>query len=463
MPPLRQRRKPSRPPLRNISKVLSEARPEAVQHAASQLHTRLADERWLILSNRYLNQAPSKIRAQLGRKQQLTHPAGTPAAAQLAEYVAASTILHCADGWAYLGRAMAAQLRGDIGAARHLAYYAELRAAISLLAGQGLGVFSNIHVILKQSGEVELLAHLPTHRFTWVALEAWTGSTQSGALFGEIIQPADAQLADWLAPLAGPAVTRETGRSYLRDWGVDVARFGDDRDARNDSSYQPRTFLGAVVPPSTRAAEFSRDFWQLFEPDGATRFGLLDRYLLRRTLKQMFKVRTGKNAFDEPQRFTEFFNRALDELQTSETRGQLTDFLVGKSFAEEPPLFAEAKTHSKMDDLEDHLQVIARAALLLRVASGSARQLLREAALGYAEFEWWVRKLAATRALFGDGKELLPALDSLWGDIDQALVDLDDKLAAGKAETYVDLNQDCARELSMLGGCERIALWGLAA
>lgn len=462
MPPSTRSRRRTKP-LRKISTVLSEASPEAVANAGHHLSTSLASEQWLTSTNRYLKQAPKKIRAQLGRKESLTHPAGGPAAAQLSEYVAASVVLHCADGWAYLGRALAAQLRGDIGGARHFAYYAELRAAISLLAAQGLGVFSNIQVIVKQNGEVELLKHLPTHQFTWSALTAWTSSNQSGIMFGELIRPSDAALADWLAPLAGPAVTQETGRNYLRDWGVDVERFGDDRDARNDSSYQPRTFLGAVAPSSIRAAEFSRDFWWLFEPGGATGFGLLDKYLLRRTLRGMFMGRTGKSAQAELERFKAFVDPAIDGIQTTESRGQLADFLSGVTYADEPPLFAEADTHSSIEDAEDHLQVIARAALLLRVSSGGARRLLDEANLNYAQFEWWARKLAATRALFGDGNELLPSPDSLWGDIDQALGELGNKLAAGEGGTYVSLHEDCARELSILGGCERIALWSLAA
>ena len=54
------------------------------------------------------------------------------------EYVAASAPTHLIDGWSYLARAIDALLRGDAPAAVHLGYYAELRAAMSLLAGGGI-------------------------------------------------------------------------------------------------------------------------------------------------------------------------------------------------------------------------------------------------------------------------------------------------------------------------------------
>lgn len=462
--PQPRRRGPKRSKFRPISQVFSVADASAVEVAARRLDSRLADERWLTLGNRYLKQAPTVIHGDLPYgTESLVHKAGTDEADQLAEYVAASSILHCSDGWSYLGRAMAAQLRGDIGAARHLAYYGELRGATSLLAAQGVGVFSGIHVVLAAGGDVELFRHWGTHRFTWLALTAWTELERSTELFGRIIRPSDAPLAEWLDPLSGTEVNAATGRRYLREWGLDVKRFGLDRDARNDSSYQPRTILGSIAPPSPRAAEFSRDFWAVFEPTGGTSFGLLDGYLLRRILRSRFLSQTGHEATTKPDSFGRFVDRALENVQTSESRDQIKRFLQGEVLSEEPPIFAEAETNSSMEDPEDHLQVIARAGLFLRVASGAARQLLEDAQLTYPEFEWWARQIAVTRALSTDSASPLEPPDTLWADVDLALGSLTDKVADGNADTYMDLNDRCAEELSILGGCERIALWALAA
>jgi len=358
---------------------------------------------------------------------------------------------------------MGAQLRGDIGAARHLAYYAELRAAVSLLANEGIGVFNRVQAVLRESGDVELFRQESTHVFAWNALSKWTERPESQDLFGEVIEPADAPLADWLAPLTSGSVWKARGRDYLRTWGLDVKRFALDREARNDSSYQPRTVFGAKAPASIRAARFSRDFWELFEPEGATNFGLLDRYLLRRMLRRIFEARTEESAAVQQKAFIEFLEPALERVQTSQSDGQLIQFLSGQNHAEEPPLFGEAEQSSPVDDAEDHLQVIARAALLLRVASGAARRLLTKAALSLPDYEWWVRQMAANRALALEDAETLVRPEELWGDVGAAIEELDRMMPAGETDTYVEMGGGGSRELALLGGCERIALWGIAA
>ena len=40
----------------------------------------------------------------------------------LSEYIAASAILHCFDGWSYLSRALESEMAGDPDTARHLGY-----------------------------------------------------------------------------------------------------------------------------------------------------------------------------------------------------------------------------------------------------------------------------------------------------------------------------------------------------
>jgi hypothetical protein len=453
---------------RSVEEILSKASRFAVERAARRVRGRLHNDRWLASTNMYLHQAPTTLKAQFRPKggpkpqQPLVYSAGTLEAMHLAEYIAASAILHCVDGWTYLGRALAAQLHGDSSTARHLGYYAELRAAVSLLAGQGVGVFAGPHVILKESNDVEIFNQDGTHPFVWNVLSAWTDLPASVDLLGDVIQPIDARLVDWLEPLAGPDLWRQTGRDFLRHWGLDVERFGRDREARNDSSYQPRTAFGAAPPSSRRAAEFSADLWRLFEPRGATNFDTLDRFLLRRTLRRLFEFRTGHSPEAEPQRFEAFFGQAVGSLQTSESETQLNRFFSGASFPEEPPLFAEAELNSAIDDPEDHLQVIARAALLLRVASGSGQRMLREANLPSGKFEWWSRQIAATRAL-SEPDAALRAPELLWLDVEDAILGLDEKIAEGDAETYATLNGRCPDELSILGGCERIALWALAA
>jgi hypothetical protein len=458
----RRRRKKKTSSVRSVVEIFADASPTAVEQAGRRLRRWLRYKRWLPSTNVYLHQAPTAIEAQFGkRKSPLTYTAGEANAKYLSEYIAASTVLHCADGWAYLGRAMSAQLRGDSGATRHFAYYAELRAAVSILSSQGVGVFSRIHALVTEDGGVQLYRQDPTHKFAWLALSKWSELTQSVEVLGDVIRPADVPLTDWLTPLGGSAVWAATGRRYLHWWGYDIERFGADQDARNDSSYQPRTTFGANPPSSERALEFGSEFWRAFEPDGLTNFAPLDRYLLRRTMKRLFESQQEKKAEEHPEDFRRFFMPALEDLQTTESEAQLSEFFLASS-SQEPPLFAEAEQESSIQDPEDHLRVVARAALLLRVASGTAKHLLREADLSYGEYEWWARQIGATRALAVEDAATLATPELLWGDVDAAIDALEMKGEGGSAVNYTSMNGVCARELATLGGCERIALWALA-
>lgn len=99
---------------------------------------------WLAPANRYLNTATKTYDNDLASSS--VHHAA------LIDYISASAPAHLIDGWSYLSRATDAILRGDLNSAIHFAYYAELRAAMSLLACEGIGVFSGKHPIINKTG-----------------------------------------------------------------------------------------------------------------------------------------------------------------------------------------------------------------------------------------------------------------------------------------------------------------------
>src|SRR5579871_4913714 len=138
---------------------------------------------WLGRQNRYSENTIEKISsdAKLGR---IRSPR------QLAQYITASSILHCADGWSYLGRAILSLLQGDPHRARHLAYYAELRAAMAVLATEGVGIFKNKHFVIDGPNCVMRLdTKKGTHEVVWDCLEYWSRQRRSGDVFAELIAP----------------------------------------------------------------------------------------------------------------------------------------------------------------------------------------------------------------------------------------------------------------------------------
>src|SRR5262245_10006015 len=107
-------------------KVLRRSSPGEVQDSLTSIRRYIRNGRWLGTNNRYRINSVPKLDADTA--------SGTINCLHLRQYIAASSFVHCTDGWSFLGRAIDAHSNGDSGAALHLAYYAELRAAMCFLA-----------------------------------------------------------------------------------------------------------------------------------------------------------------------------------------------------------------------------------------------------------------------------------------------------------------------------------------
>src|SRR5687767_14472213 len=107
---------------------LRKASPVAIERYFQQ-HTGVArSSKWINKGNRYrvncTDQYETDIKA---HPPAVDHP-------HLTSYIAASGPCHLIDGWSFLGRSIDAALRSDSYTAIHLGYYAELRAAMAILA-----------------------------------------------------------------------------------------------------------------------------------------------------------------------------------------------------------------------------------------------------------------------------------------------------------------------------------------
>lgn len=119
---------------------------------------------------------------------------------QVKTYMASSVLLHTLDGWGYLSSAIDNLLKGDPSIATHLAYYAELRASMSFLGAEGIGIFNSRHINLDSAGTINpnppviqrysngrpkynpygrpiVIETFGTHQFVWDVLEVWINSS----------------------------------------------------------------------------------------------------------------------------------------------------------------------------------------------------------------------------------------------------------------------------------------------
>jgi hypothetical protein len=427
-----------------------------VEKTLSGLRRFTKDFQWVGKSNAYCKDVIAKIGLD-SEAHRIRNPR------HLSQYIAASCLLHCTDGWSYLGKAIASLLRGDPHRCRHLAYYAELRAAMALLATEGIGIFNNTHFVIDAPNSVtKLRRNYNTHRFAWDCLDCWGHKSTSGDLFAKVVRPYGRSLEDWLAPVGGASVAAPHAKEWLRQWGMDLKFFSGDRDARNVSSYRPDGLPDAWQIDAPAALNFVRDVWSSFEPAPGSQFETIDRNILRMTLEGLFKGQTGTKASDERGEFTLFASRVVQHQALSTAiEKQWTEFLTRQT----TPNDLSILTYSQQipGALENsHAAIVSRAALLLRVASGSAAQLVQESGFAGEAIAFWWEGIGHGRGLW-EGERGANGLLDLWADIEPLLHDIglfQEKHSAAK-QTFFRVAQDLGHVLVGLSSCERVAIWSM--
>ena len=394
-----------------------------------RLRTGLRANRWLDPANPYRTDVVARIKERTAEGRRIQDP-------YLIEYIAASAVVHCFDGWSFLGRALEAEMAGDPDAARHLGYYAELRAAMSTLASQGIGVFDKIHIVVDDSGDcLNVRRAGPTHRFVWLALEHWASDKAYDVLF-KIVGLSGIPLATWLEQFhpAGSGV-RPLAVDLIKRWGLDLRLLAADREDRNIASYRPTAFVSSGPREIEMVAQTVAAFWKLCRPTESSLFDGIDLLLLRHSLEFVFSRShpRGRGRRQAPRQYERRIGKMLSGVGLSDAgAGTLRTRLLD---SREPgrELLSDAGKRGLPSDMDRSKQVLARATLLLRVATGCAKELLAEIG-GAADtrdlLRFWWSGASVNRRLWDE-----PAPDSfgdLWQDAGDAIEDVEAWLAESR-------------------------------
>lgn len=441
-----------------LNNVIPTASRSAIRNVIPRLqkHWESSPSSWFSHENPYRKDVVPKIKEALEQGKELVH-------SHLSEYVAASAVTHCFDGWSYLGRALEAEMAGDPDAARHLGYYAELRAAMSLLASEGIGVFNNQHIIVTEAGRCEPHTGIGTHEFAWEALKIWALSPKASDTFFRIIKPSSLPLRDWLKQFSGGA--NFIANKWLEQWWLDLSRFADDRSARNLASYRPTVFVSAGPKSIDETMESIWQFWEICDPKASGGFPVLDKHLLRISLELIFKNKHEQSPRRARPRYKGEIQKMLDSLHPT---GNLPDywmrFLNYEIEEKTPGIISDANGTDDPFHLNHSKQVLARATLLLRVATGSAADLLEEAGNDFrTSLKFWWHSPSIRRRLWA--KSHPPSsFQDLWGDIHDAMDATRQWVESngnGGSTCHYNFWATRALEASRLATAERAFLWGI--
>jgi hypothetical protein len=416
----------------------------------------VARGRWIGLNNKYQQDTLSVLKTDVQNNSINDN--------HLAQYIAASAPLHCADGWSFLGRALQCHVRGDATSAIHLAYYAELRAANSLLATQGIGIFDNPSVSVNSSGNCQRVPGYGTHDLAWLALEHWADGQTAASLLSDLISVEGIPHKVWLDSFQSSSSFNrgQIAKEWLETWGLDLQRFVADREARNQASYRPSQITPVPQSKILESIKFISEVWKLHEPSGQSRFDILDRFLVRRSLEKTYLSVKGKPAEAARKDFKREVESMVSNVKPSgRGAGEWVRFFTRKSEPDDPAVIRMAMDLKKAQNKPNHMEVISRAVLLLRVATGACSQFLSSAKFSAPELEFWWEQLGQGRGLWNLGMKP-ERLTDLWADVAAAIEQLGGWAELNKATaTYARWQVECASDLSTLGSCERIGLWGL--
>lgn len=419
-----------------------------VQDAATAVSGRLPPGQWVDPGSPF-RRTPSKAVGHLSALD-----AGL-ANRYLCEYLAISTLFHCFDGWSFLGRAIDAEMAADPATAGHLAYYAELRGAMSLLASQGIGVFDDVHAAASDDRSFLTIRDAGrTHQFIWTALDHWASLGALRVLF-RVVEPHGISLNDWMEILH-PSRSGVTAiaESLVRQWGFEIRKFRADRTLRNLISYNPTQVVSAAprgIPDVLRSV---MDLWRCCEPTRPGTFHQLDWLLLRHSLTVVF--RNGNGGVPSYSERIEEIGQSLELSADDENalRRRLSSTDTGST------LLSSASATTAVTESSYSSQVLARAALMLRLATGCVRTVFDTNQEEVSRFlSRWSEESSVsrrTRPSAGAG-----AADS-WTDVSEALDRVTEWVSEDAApKSYFEFWRDRSADAAVLSSTERIFLWGL--
>jgi hypothetical protein len=386
-------------------------------------------------------------------------------------FLAASSILHCLDGWAYLSNAIEALVNGESGIAVHLAYYAELRAAMSFLATEGIAVCNFNHYGINKSSQLIQPTNTKTgtHQFVWNAMDTWVNSSKPDAKLLKYFSVNGKNFEEWskVLPEANSSVVLAgILKQWLKDWSFDISRFREDREFRNDLSYKPQRLGSFTTSDLQKNIEVLMKYWSILEPTEANRFFKLDQHLFKYFLNGVLNsLNVKRQAVKKPLPLI-----TLEELASEAFKkmGSTLDvsFVNFLSSTQTHALFEKAKIDASASafDPVDPLSVIARATLLSRVSTGAVSYLYKNAGISFDSLKFIIHDIALNNGICTLNDGFPDDIFKLWNEVSDLLESVEeviDVLSPIDKNLFYKEIKEPSLSFSQFSQFNRAGIWGL--
>jgi len=361
---------------------------------------------------------------------------------QIAQYIGLSTLVHCIDGWVYFSRAINSLIRGDIPSAIHLIYYSELRAVMSLLATNGIGVFNKVHIAFDASGNI-FCHRLHTHSFVAKCLDEIVKNTDFMAEIFKDINVLGTSLDSVITSTGYNSTSFANGSlasNLFESWSVDIS-LSEDHNLRNESSYRP---MYKRYDVTTEMLEKILDLWEALEPFGSSFFYKIDIAIIMATLKKIANATNQK------------YLNLVQKIDGVILDPRSTRILSVNNHKELWLLNTANRDKGKrMRNFKDPFPMICRALFLNRLATGQTRCFLPTVMSTQLD-DWMQRIMIKFRIL--DPKLIPDSMDYLYQDVTDAIAEVKAGIIVGCTEfELLNLNHANFHTLTQF---ERVPLWG---
>lgn len=362
--------------------------------------------------NRYVNNTRNKINhISLGNAKK----------SDLSEYITASLIVHCLDGWIYFSRAIDSLLNKDINNTIHLLYYSELRAVMSIMACEGIGIFDRKHIYFDNSNNIQIITGIKTHDFARDLLDEWKNSPNKIAAVFDVVSLNNHKLSDWFNA-TGRSINSPISMGIIKDWlsiwNADLS-LREEQTARNIVSYRPSFRLNDIS--LNNILDNLCEIWQALEPSSGSSFKILDMHLVRIAIEHIYKLSTGKIANKRSRNYLNYVNSTFSHL--GEPNHSLTyDFMIRKKESNNHLILRYAnKNKREFERLKQPIPMICRSILLLRLASGNMNRIIAQSNIPNNQFDLWWKQVAYKIGLINDPNDGLLQPFDLFTDIQEAI------------------------------------------
>jgi hypothetical protein len=362
------------------------------------------------------------------------------------KYITSSSLSHLKDAWNYFGQAINAVLKNDVALSKHFSYYSELRSSLSLMASEGIAIYDGEHYYIDSNEHVRQftresgsLNKLGTHQMIWTSLEAWSMLPKSRELLERIVHIESKSLKEWIEVCD---FSKWAGLSHeiYKVIGIDLKFLAEDRQMRNIVSYSP-TDIYIQTCPVNENLKFVMKMWDLLEPN----FKNVDFCILVKSLSLI--------DCKDPSTLINYLieNDTLKE-SLIESIAQIDNTVLDTAS------IVHSNISDALSDPYNHLQILGRAFLLLRIATGSVKLLYKDANIEFSEISFWTNQITKEYGLTKNSYELESYAD-MWTDVeDNAIQQI---YTYDISEDFFTIKQKLSYPLLLLTETQRPLLWGI--